>query len=227
MSENTTTPAVFQVKITGKEDFRAVAPVFGIKTPEGPGAMPKRQLLVAVREAVKAGTAELIETDYFGVDAVLNGVGSTTSTKGGWKISYRVINPETRKVDGPVLSVEVDRDKIKSILPDATLQGAKLNAVIALVMVANFEGASVAEFKNYVVTDVVRVDSVSVPAVADDAPKGDDTGETNTDADKASETVTPDVPVEVKADTPELVPAESAGKTTAKRGRKTPTTAKK
>jgi hypothetical protein len=154
MSENTTvSPAVVKVKITGKEDFRAVAKAFGVKTPEGPGAMPKRQLLVAVREAVKAGTAELIETDYFGVDAVINGTG-TTNAKGGWKISYRVINPETGKVDGPVLSIEVDKDKIKSILPDATLQGAKLNAVIVLVMVSNFEGAGVAEFKNYVVTDV-------------------------------------------------------------------------
>ncbi len=227
MSENTAvTPAVFQVKITGKEDFRAVAPVFGIKTPEGPGAMPKRQLLVAVREAVKAGTAELIETDYFGVDAVLNGAGTTSTAKGGWKISYRIVNAETGKVDGPVLSFDVDRDRIKSVVPDASFVG-KFNNVLALVMVAHREGASVAEFKNYVVTDVTRVDSVSVPAIADEAPQGDDTEKTNTDADKTSETATPDVPVEVKADTPELVPAESAGKPAPKRGRKTPTTAKK
>lgn len=234
MSETTAveTPAVFRVKIEGKEDFRAVAPVFGITVSDGPGAMPKRQLLVAVRDAVKAGKAELIETSYFGVDAVLN-PSNTTGTKGklgGWKISYKTVDSETGKVGGDVLSVTVDKDKIKSLMPDAALTGAKLNAVIALVMVAHFEGASISELPNYVVTDIVRMDAVSDAVTPEDAPKGDDTPETSTDADKASETpeeITP-VVVEttpaVEANTPELVPADTTvkpAKTPAKRTRKT------
>ena len=210
MSDNIS--SVIQVKIAGKEDFRAIAPVFGIKTPEGPGAMPKRQLLLKVREAVKAGTAELVETDYFGIDAVLNGSGAGTKGKmGNWKISYRVVDAETGKVAGPVMSFEVDKDKIKAVLPDASLVGAKLNAVIALVMVAHREGASIAEFKNYVVTDVARMESETNAGTADEAPKGDDTGEQSSEADKATE---------VKADVPESVPAETPAKPAPKRTRK-------
>jgi len=199
MSENTTTPTVFKVKITNVADFRAVAPLFDVAVSDGPGAMPKRQLLVKVREAVKAGKAELIETDYFGVDAILN-PSNTTGNKGksgDWKISYRVVDAETGKLGTDVQSVTVDKDKIKSVIPDASFQGAKLNAVIALVMVAHLEGAGIAELKNYVVTDVVRQDAVSATDVAETVP------------DVKEESVTP-----------ELVPAESAAKVATKRTRK-------
>lgn len=230
MSETTVveTPAIFRVKIENVSDFRQVAPVFNVAVSDGPGAMPKRQLLVAVRDAVKAGKAELIETPYFGVDAVLN-PSNATGTKGklgGWKISYKTVDSETGKVGSTVLSIDVDKDKIKALMPDAALTGAKLNGVIALVMVAHFEGASIAELPNYVVTDIVRMDAVSDAASTDDAPKGDDTGETDTDADKAPETVEDVKPVEpapvVEAVTPELVPADTAkpAKTPAKRTRK-------
>lgn len=234
MSETTVveTPAIFRVKIESVADFRAVAPVFDVKVSDGPGAMPKRQLLVAVRDAVKAGKAELIETPYFGVDAVLNpttGTGTKGKT-GGYRITYKTVDSETGKVNDTVLSLDVDRDKIKTLIPDAVFQGPKLNSVIALVMIASFEGASVAELPNYRVVDVVRVDAVSVAATTDDAPKGDDTGETDTDADKAPETVEDVTPVVVESstvevNTPELVPADTtdkaAPKPAAKRTRKT------
>lgn len=220
MSENTTeTVTVFNVKITGKEDFRAVAPVFGVDVPTGPGAMPKRQLLLKVRDAVKAGKATLVETDYFGVDAILSGAGTATSKTGGWEIHYRTVDAETGKPGKTVQSITVGRDKIKSVLPDASFQGAKLNAVIALVMVASAEGAGIAELKNYVVTDVTRVDSVPVAEPVDEAPKGDDTSEDKTDTDKPSEPAAEVKPETVADEIKVPVPAESkprTRKTTAK-----------
>lgn len=212
------TPAVFKVKITGPADLRAVAPVFGITVQDGPGALPKRQLLVKVREAVKEGKAELIETDYFGVDAVLNATGGKGNAKlGGWKISYRVVDAETRKPGDTVQNIVVDRDKIKALIPDANMQGAKLNGVIALVMVAQFEGASIAELPNYVVTDVVRMEAVTAAEVSGKPAETEDTGEKSEDADKATEPVE-EVKPSSKAEekSPELVPADGS-KVTAKR----------
>lgn len=207
------------VEIKNGDEFRTVAKSFGITVGER-GALPRKALLIAVRGAVAAGTHELIETPFFGVDAVL-GSGTSGVKRGplAWVITYRTTDPAT-KVQGDPISFVVTGEQIKNVLPDASLQGRSLSSVVALVMVGWRDGLSISELRNHTVTAVVRVEDNAEKT--EDAPKVEDTGEQGSDADKATETpedikpveVTEPAPVEVK--TPELVPAESKAKTPAK-----------
>lgn len=196
------------VEIKNADQFRAAAKTFGVPVGER-GALPRKALLIAVRAAVAAGTHELVETPFFGVDAVL---GSGTPIKRGdlaWTISFTTKNPETG--DESKGQADITAKQIHTLLPNANLQGRSLSNTVALVMVASLDGASVAELVNYTVTGVARkAESVATPVV--EAPKGEDTPETVPDADKATETpedVKPDAAPVVEV-TPELVPADTA-----------------
>lgn len=207
---------VITVEIKNVTEFRKTAEQFGIKVSDGPGRMPKRELLLKVREAEKAGTAKLIETDYFGVDSVLATVGSTI--KRGpmvWTVHYHTL-VDGKKSDP--LKLDVTAEQIRKILPDANFQGRSLNGVVALVMVGLMEGAGIAELANYVVTNVVRAESTT--EAVKDVPVVEDTPQVVSDADKPSETpeVTPVVEAVVAASAP-VIEVKPAAKKTARRAK--------
>lgn len=209
--ETVETPAVRVINITSKDEFVRVASEYGIKVGER-GGLPKRALFAAVLNDIVAGTVKLVPTSFLSPD-VQNTTPREKKIKPevSYKITYKVVsggNPS-----GDDLTLKLTENEIRSYLPHVKGIVGFAFATMVLALHNSEESTSVASVLSYAVSDIERVEtfptSESVAETTEEAPKGDDTSDT--DADKAPETV-PDVvtdetmavvetaPVEVKAE---------------------------
>lgn len=220
------TPAVRVINITTKEEFVKVANEYGIKVGER-GNLPKRALFAAVLNDIVAGTVKLVPTSFLSPD-VQNKTPREKKEKPeiSYVITYKVV--EGGNPSGDDLTLTLTENEVRSYLPHVKGQVSTAFATMVLALYNSEESTSVASVLKYAVSDVERVEtfaSQSVTETTEEAPKGDDTGETDKDADKASETVEevkPDVvtdettavvetaPVEVKAESKPRAPRKPA-----------------
>lgn len=184
-------PAVRVINITTKEQFVKVANEYGIKVGER-GNLPKRALFAAVLNDIVAGTVKLVPTSFLSPD-VQNKTPREAKVKPeiSYVITYKMVADGAPSGDD--LTLSLTENEVRSYLPHVKGQVSSAFATMVLALYNSDENTSVASVLTYAVSDVERVEtfptSESVAKASEEAPKGDDTQETNTDADKAPETV--------------------------------------
>lgn len=186
------TPAVRVINITTKNEFIKVANEYGIKVGER-GNLPKRALFAAVLNDVVAGTVKLVPTSFLSPD-VQNKTPRETKVKPvvSYKITYKMVADGAPSGDD--LTLELSENEVRSYLPHVKGQVSTAFATMVLALFhSDEESTSVAALLSYAVSDVERVEmfpaSETLAEKMEDAPKGDDTPDVVTDADKAPETV--------------------------------------
>lgn len=193
-------PVVRVINITSKEEFVKVANEYGITVGER-GSLPKRALFAKVLDDIVAGTVKLIPTDFLN-PSVQNTTPREKKVKPiiSYKITYQVVTDG--KPIGSDLTLELSENEVRSYLPHVKGQVSAAYATMVLALHNNGgpESNPVESLLTYAVSDVERVETFPVAAVVpaektEEAPKGDDTPDVVTDADKAPETVE-----EVKSD---------------------------
>ncbi len=198
-------PSVRVINITTKDEFIKVANEYKIKVGER-GNLPKRALFAAVLNDVVAGTVKLIPTSFLSPD-VQNKTPREKKDKPevSYKITYKMIVDGAPSGDD--LTLDLSENEVRSYLPHVKGQVGFAFATMVLALHNADDENSVGELLlSYAVSDVERVETFAseTPAeTTDEAPKGEETGEDNTDADKAPETVE-----EIKPEVIETAPVE-------------------
>lgn len=229
----TDTQVVPNVAINNPEEFRSFVAELNkgrderdeIKVGDR-GRLPMREVSRAIVRLQQSGALTFTDTIYFPItDWALGETVSPHKSKSGF--SY-VITYSVKGVDGTHTLTLTD-DVVNEYLPNVKgkVGGAYATMLVALHLNTEDENAPLSRLTNYSVKNVTRIATPPESEVkkTEDAPKGDDTPETDTDADKATETPedvkAPEVPEPAKAevvadevtpDVPALVPAEAAPK---------------
>jgi hypothetical protein len=191
------------------------------------GRLPMRDAAKLFVSLQLAGEIKIVDTDYYPItEWALGGTVSPHKSRDGF--SY-VITYSVKGVDGTHTLTLTD-DAVNEYLPNVKgkVGGAYATMLLALHLNAEDENTLLSVLTNYSVKDVTRIATPSESDVkkTEDAPKGDDTGEQVSDADKATETpedvkapeVTEPVKVETVADEVKVpVPAEAAPKPAARK----------
>lgn len=192
-------PVVRVINITSKEEFVKVANEYGITVGER-GSLPKRALFAKVLDDIVAGTVKLIPTDFLN-PSVQNTTPREKKVKPiiSYKITYKMVTDGAPSGDD--LTLELSENEVRSYLPHVKGQVGSAFATMVLALHNGEEESNPVEsLLSYAVSDVERVETFPVAVVViaektEEAPKGDDTPDVVTDADKAPETVE-----EVKSD---------------------------
>lgn len=208
MSDTTTIP---HVKISNPDQFRAFIVELNktrsdaekIKTGER-GRLPMRTVAPIIVRAQLDGKLTFEDTDYFQISRWA--FGETVGTrKSKDEVSY-LITYTVKGTDKPQ-TLTLTENEVRSYLPNVKgiVGGAFATMAVALHLNAEDSSAPLTSLLNYTVSKVERVEAEQPGEATEEAPKGDDTGEQKSDADKASETpeeVKPveTAPVEVKAE---------------------------
>lgn len=234
--------AVRVVEINSADELRAIGNEFKSTYSNVPawaairfgdrGRLPMRDAAKLLVGLQLAGDIKIVDTDYFPVTQwALGGTVSPHKSRDGF--SY-VITYSVKGVDGTHTLTLTD-DVVNEYLPNVKgkVGGAYATMLVALHLNTEDENAPLSMLTNYTVKDVTRIATPSESDVkkTEEAPKGDDTGESKTDADKATETpeevkapeVTEPVKAEPVADEVKVpVPAEAAPKPAARKRNSTP-----
>lgn len=184
MSDTTTIP---HVKISNPDQFRAFIVELNktrsdaekIKTGER-GRLPMRAVAPIIVRAQLDGKLTFEDTDYFPISRWA--FGETVGTrKSKDEVSY-LITYTVKGTDKPQ-TLTLTENEVRSYLPNVKgiVGGAFATMAVALHLNAEDSSAPLTSLLNYTVSKVERVEAT------EEAPKGDDTGEQKTDADKASE----------------------------------------
>ena len=223
MSENNTPVAVDDVdaveipviKVTNADEFRAVAKVYDIPVGER-GRLPKKNLFDALLPLIIAGKIKFVETEFLSLADARGVIKGEKKAKPeiSYKITYHTLNKNGKPM--PSITVTLTQNEIKSYLPHVKGMVNIAFATMAIAMHRAKEGALLADLNKYVVTGLVKVetmpgtdvesvtdevdtDAQSAAEVTDDTSKGEDTGEAVTDSEKPTDAVA--------VDAGELVPA--------------------